>query len=111
MVRSRHRIQNGQFDSLLCCFAIVGLSSLCIVCDLQMGKQLAREPGAACLERFRVSIDSFQWTEMGKEACRQHSHGVPYCLRATRRSIVPMESQEPSSDREMVNALRNHLGS
>lgn len=47
---------------------------------------------------------------MGEEACRQHSHGVPYCLCAARRSIVPVESQEPSMDGERVNALRHHLG-
>lgn len=110
MVRSRHWIQNGQFGSSLCCFSIVALSSLCTVCDLQAGKPLAREQGAASLERCRVNLDWFQWTEMGKEACRQHSHRVPYCLHATRRSIVPVESQEPSSDGEMVNALRNHPG-
>lgn len=32
------------------------------------------------------------------------------CLHATRRSIVPVESQEPSSDGERVNGLRNLLG-
>lgn len=32
------------------------------------------------------------------------------CMRATRRSIVPAEGQEPSLDGERVNALRNLLG-
>lgn len=59
VVRSRRRIWNGQFGSLLCCFSVVGLSSCWIVCDLQMGTPLAREQGAACLERFSVYLDSF----------------------------------------------------
>lgn len=46
---------------------------------------------------------------MGEEACRQHSHGVPYCLHTSKRHIVPVESQEPSLDGARVNALRNHL--
>lgn len=51
----------GMDSLVLCCaaFLFVGLSNFWIVCDLQMGKSLAREQGAACLERFKVYLLSF----------------------------------------------------
>lgn len=116
MVMRRHLIQSGYFGSSLCFSSIMGFSSLWIVWYLQMGKPLAREQGATCLLTACLEICSMPFLHpfSGQRRVRKPvgSAAMEFlmCLCATRRSIVPVEGQEPRSDEERVNGPRNFLG-